>query len=90
LGSRFKCTKGLKLKDASKDITEFTEAKITLIQYILFALEENAIHQRSKPKDLSTVPNPQQFGPPTGIPRRHRQKEEKAAHVHTGDNKSKA
>jgi hypothetical protein len=40
----------LKPKDHSKDISEFTEAEITLVQYILFALEENAIHQRSKPE----------------------------------------
>jgi hypothetical protein len=33
----------LKPKDASKDNSEFMEVEITLIQYILFALEENAI-----------------------------------------------
>jgi hypothetical protein len=59
------------------------------VQYILFALEENAIHQRSKPTDPSMMHNPHRFGPPIGIPRRHRQKEEEAPHLHTGDNKSK-
>jgi hypothetical protein len=37
----------------------------TLVQYILFALEENAIHRCSKPVDTSMAPNPHQFGPPT-------------------------
>jgi hypothetical protein len=68
----------------------FTEAEITLVQYILFALEENAIHQRSKSKDPSMVPNLHRFGPPTSIRCRHRRKEEEAPHLHTGDNKSKA
>jgi hypothetical protein len=80
----------LKPKDASKDILEFAEAEITLIQYIIFALEENAIHQYSKPEDPSTVLNPHRFGPPTGIPHRHRWKEEEAPHLHIGDNKRKA
>jgi hypothetical protein len=57
----------LQAKDASKDISKFVEAKITLVQYNLFALEENAIHQRSKPEDPSMMPNPHQFGPPIGI-----------------------
>jgi hypothetical protein len=47
------------------------------IQNILFTLEENAIHHH-------------RFGPPTGIPRRHRRQEEAAPHLHTGDNKSKS
>jgi hypothetical protein len=80
----------LKPKDASKYILEFVEAEITLIQNILFALEENAIHQGSKPEDPSMVPNPHQFGPPTDNPHRHRRKEEEAPHLHTGDTKSKA
>jgi hypothetical protein len=80
----------LKPKDASKDILDFVKAEITLVQYILFAQEENAIHQRSKPEDPDTVPNPHRFGSPTGIPHRHRQKEEEAPHLHIGDNKSKA
>jgi hypothetical protein len=83
-------TKGLKPKDASKDISEFAEVKITLIQNILFALEENIIHEHSKPKDPSTVTNPHRFGPPTNNPHRHRRKEEEAPHLRTGDNKSKA
>jgi hypothetical protein len=80
----------LKPKDASKDISEFVKDEITLVQNILFTLEENVIHQRSKPEDPSTVPNPHRFGPPTDNPHRHRLKEEEALHLHTGDNKSKA
>jgi hypothetical protein len=80
----------LKPKDASKDISEFAEAEITFVQNILFALEENVIHQCSKPEDPSTVLNPHRFGPPTDNPHRHRQKEEEAPHLHIGDNKSKA
>jgi hypothetical protein len=44
LGSCFEYTKGLKPKDALKDKSEFVEAEITLVQNILFTLEENAIH----------------------------------------------
>jgi hypothetical protein len=80
----------LKPKDASKDILEFVEVKITLVQNILIALEENAILQHSKPKDPSTVPNPHRFGPPTDNPHWHRRKEEEATHLYIGDNKSKA
>jgi hypothetical protein len=90
LGSCFEYTKGLKPKDALKDKSEFVEAEITLVQNILFTLEENAIHQRSKPEDPSTVSNPHWFGPPTNNPHRHRRKEKEAPHLHTGDNKSKA
>jgi hypothetical protein len=79
----------LKPNDSSKDISVFAEAEITFVQYILFTLEENAIHQRSKPENPSTVPNPHRFGPPTGTACRHRWKEEKASHLHTGDNRSK-
>jgi hypothetical protein len=68
----------------------FVEAISLNGQYILRFLEENAIHQRSKPDDNSTVPDPHRFGPPTSIPRRHHQKEEEAHHLHTGDNQSKA
>jgi hypothetical protein len=80
----------LKPKDVSKDISEFAKAKITLVQYILFALEVNTIHQRSKPEDPSTVLNPHWFGPTTVMPHWHCRKEEEAPHLHTGDNKSKA
>jgi hypothetical protein len=80
----------LNLKDGSKDNSEFAETEITLIQNILFTLEENIIHQRSKPEDPSTVTNPHRFRPPTDNPRRHHQKEEETPHLHTGDNKSKA
>jgi hypothetical protein len=60
------------------------------VQIILLALEENAIRQRSKPKDPSTVHNPHQFGPPTDNPHWHHRKEEEAPHLHIGYNKSKA
>jgi hypothetical protein len=66
------------------------EVEITLVQHILFAQEENAIHQHSKPEDPSTVPNPHRFGPPTGIPCWHHRKEEEGPHLHIGHNKSKA
>jgi hypothetical protein len=56
-------------------------------QNILFALKENAIHQRSKPKDPSTESNPHRFGLTTDIPRRHRQKEEAVPHLHKGKTK---
>jgi hypothetical protein len=59
------------------------------VQNILFALEDNAIHQRSKPEDPSTE-SPQQFGSPIDNPHRHHQKEKAVPHQHTGDNKSKA
>jgi hypothetical protein len=65
LGSHFKCTKGLKPKDDSKDSFRVCGSRNTLIWSILFALEENAIHQRSKPEDPSMVSNPHQFGPST-------------------------
>jgi hypothetical protein len=59
-------------------------------QNILFTLEENDIHQRSKPEDPSMESNPPQFGLPTDNPRRHRWKEEAFPHMDTKDNKSKA
>jgi hypothetical protein len=61
----------LKPKDALKDISEFAEVEITLFQNILFALDENVIHQHSKPEDPNMVPNPHRVGPPTDNPRRH-------------------
>jgi hypothetical protein len=90
LGSRFKFIKGLKPKDVSKDISELAEVVSLIVQNILFTLEENSIHQCSKPENLSNVSNPHQFGTPTGNHRWHRQKEEEAPHLHTGDNKSKS
>jgi hypothetical protein len=78
----------LKPKDASKDILEFAEVEITLVQNTLFSLEENVIHQCSKPEDPSTVPNPHRFGPPTDNPRWHCQKEAEAPHLHIGEKKS--
>jgi hypothetical protein len=80
----------LKPKDDSKHILEFAEVISLIVQNILFALEENAIHQHSKPKDPSMVPNPHWFGPPIGIPHRHHQKDKEAPHLHIEDNKSKA
>jgi hypothetical protein len=73
-----------------KNVSEFVEAISLIIQYILIILEENAIHQRSKPGDPSTVSSPHRFRPPIGNPHWYRQKEEVAPHLHTGDNKSKA
>jgi hypothetical protein len=35
------------------------------------------------------TPSPHRFGPPTDIPRQHRQKEKEDPHLHIGDNKSK-
>jgi hypothetical protein len=79
----------LKPKDASKDNSEFVEAEITLIQYILFTLEEIVIHHCSKPEDHSMLSNPSWFRPPTDNPHRHHRKEEEAPHLYTEDNKSK-
>jgi hypothetical protein len=59
-------------------------------QNILFDLEENAIHQRSKAWDPSTESNPHWFGLPTYNPHRHHQKEEAVPHLNTEDNKGKA
>jgi hypothetical protein len=56
---------------------------------MLFALEENAIHQLSKPEDPSMESNPNQFGLSTDNLHQHRQKEEEAPHLYTGDSKSK-
>jgi hypothetical protein len=70
--------------------TDFAEVISLNSQNILFALKENAIHQRSKPEDPSTESDPHQFGLPTDNPRRHCRQEEAAPHLHTEDNKSKA
>jgi hypothetical protein len=53
-------------------------------QNIHFALKENVIHQRSKPKDPSMESNPHRFELPTDNPHRHRRKEEAVPHVHIG------
>jgi hypothetical protein len=66
------------------------ESDFSHIQYILFTLEENDLHQCSKPTDPSTESNPHRFGPPTENHHRHCQKEEEDPHLHTGDNKNKA
>jgi hypothetical protein len=60
------------------------------VQNILFALEENAIHWRSKLQDPSTKSNPHRFGLTTDNPRRHQRKEEAVPNLHIEDNKSKA
>jgi hypothetical protein len=75
---------------ASGDKQVFVEAISLNVQNILYALEENAIHRRSKTKDLSTESNPHQFELPTDNPCRHHRKEEAVPHQHTKDNKSKA
>jgi hypothetical protein len=59
-------------------------------QNILFALKENAIHQRSKPQDPSMESNPHRFGLPIGNPHWHHRQEEAVPHLHTEDSKSKA
>jgi hypothetical protein len=90
LGLHFKYTNVLKPKDASKDSFKVSRSDFSHVQNILFALEENAIPQRSKTEEPSTVSNPHRFGPPTGIPHRDHWKEDEAPHLHTRDNKSKA
>jgi hypothetical protein len=80
----------LKPKDASKDSLELSNVVSLIVRNIFFVLEENAIHQRSKPENPSTVSNPHRFGPPTGNLRRHRRKAKEAPYLHTRDNKSKA
>jgi hypothetical protein len=52
-------------------------------QNILFALKENVIHWRSKPRDLNTESNPHRFGLPIDNPPRHHRKEEADPHLHT-------
>jgi hypothetical protein len=66
------------------------EAISLYVRNILYALEENVIHQCSKPEDSSTESNPHQFGLPTDSPHRHRWKDEVVPHLHTENNKSKA
>jgi hypothetical protein len=60
------------------------------VQDILFALKENAIHQRSKPEGSSTEPNPLWFGLHTDNLHQDRGQEEAVPHLHTEDSKSKA
>jgi hypothetical protein len=57
------------------DKSEFAKAISLNVQSILFALEENAIHQLSKPENPSTVPNPHRFGPPNDNPRWYHRKQ---------------
>jgi hypothetical protein len=83
-------TKGDHSKGASNDQTEFAKAVSLIIQYILFTLEENDLHQRSKPTGPGMASNPHWFGPPSDTPHQHRWKEEEDPHLHTRDNKSKA
>jgi hypothetical protein len=72
-----------------EDIQNLAEVISLNSQYILFAVEENAIQRCYKHADLSAF-NPYRFGPPTDNSRRHHRKEEEASHLYTGDNKSKA
>jgi hypothetical protein len=60
------------------------------VQNILFALDENIIHQHSKPEDPSLESNPHRFRLPTNNPHRHHWKEEAVLHLHIGDSRSKA
>jgi hypothetical protein len=70
-------------KTCFKRYSELAEVISLNIQYILFTLEENNVHQCSKFVDPSTESNPHRFGPTTNnIHRRHR-KEEKDPHLHT-------
>jgi hypothetical protein len=55
-----------------------------LVQNILFALKENAIHQHFKPEDPSTESNRHLFGLPTDNPYRLHRKEEAVPHLHKG------
>jgi hypothetical protein len=57
---------------ASEDKSEFAKVISLNGQYILFALKENVVHQRSMPEDPSTESNPHQFELPTDNPRQHR------------------
>jgi hypothetical protein len=57
----------LKPKHTSKDVSEFAEVISLHVQYILITLEENVVHQHSKPEDYSKAPNPHRFEPPIGI-----------------------
>jgi hypothetical protein len=69
---------------ALEDKSEFAEVISLNDQNILFALKENANHQRSKSKDPSTESNPPRFGLPNDNPHRHRQKVEAVPHLHPG------
>jgi hypothetical protein len=80
----------VKPKHTSRDVSEFEEASSLNVQYILFTLEENDLHQCSKHADPRTECNPHQFGSLTDNPCRHHQKEEEDPRLHIGDNKSKA
>jgi hypothetical protein len=80
----------LKPKDASKDNLEFAEAEITLVQNILFTLEENAIHQTLSLRILARCPTLIDLDLPLTILINIIGREEEASHLHTGDNKSKA
>jgi hypothetical protein len=57
---------------------------------MLFTLEDNTIHQHSKPEYPSTESNFHRFGLPIDNPHRHCRKEEADPHLHIEDHKSKA
>jgi hypothetical protein len=70
--------------------SEFAEVISLNGHDVIFALKEDAIHRRSKPKDPSTESNPHRFELPTDNPHRHRWQEEAVPHLHRKNNKSKA
>jgi hypothetical protein len=73
-----------------KGYNRVCKSSFSHVRNILFALEENAVYQCSKPEGPSMTSNPHRFGPPTGSPHWHRWKEEADPHPHTGDSTSKA
>jgi hypothetical protein len=90
LGSRIKYIKEVWSQKTLQKIFRVGGSGNTLVEYILFTLEENAIHRCSKPVDPSMAPNSHRFEPPTAIPHRHRRQEKETPQLHIGDNKSKA
>jgi hypothetical protein len=79
----FQVYKRLKPKRRFKRYNRVYGSGFSHDQNILFTLEENAIHQHSKPEDPSIESNPPWSGLPTDSPHRHRRKEEAVPHVHT-------
>jgi hypothetical protein len=51
------------------EIEQVCGSSFSHVQNIVFALEENAIHHRSKPEDPSTESNPHRFELSTDNPR---------------------
>jgi hypothetical protein len=86
----FSVYKRLKPKRRFKRYIKVCRSGFSDVQNILFTLDENVIHQRSKHKDPSTESNLPRFGLPTDSPHQHRWKEEAVPHLHIEENKSKA